>query len=217
MSLSESTRSISSVSVDSGSLRSYASSESSGSSTPAQDFRSSGRGGSGNIRRKSSVPQSPLEQDALEDAPEVPVSPAGRERPTISIGKAIVGRGGAGNVHFSWRDQVHEGLTQTASILAEHAATVAQYEQAVIQKRMEERDAGAVSSGRGGSGNITKLNLSLSKSKVKGSSLSTKSKLFRFSHSRSEGNLRRSPNPSYQSVSSDADSTLDGGGTPSHE
>lgn len=211
MSVPVATRSLSSLSLDTRSIHSYASSESSSSSTAGRtrQFRSSGRGGSGNIRRKSDASQNPSEPDA--SVPDTPVSPVGRE-PALPIKKAVsVGRGGAGNVHASWRDQVHEGLTQTASILSDHAASVAEYEKAVIRKRMEERRVAAISSGRGGSGNITKIQLPFLKPKTPSSS---KSKGFRFSRSRSDGNLR----PSHASFqSSETDSSIFEEGEPSND
>ncbi|TFK49548.1 hypothetical protein OE88DRAFT_351276 [Heliocybe sulcata] len=212
--MSVSTRSISSLSIDSRSIKSYASSSSgSSASNPAREFRSSGRGGSGNIRRKSdAVPDSPSE-DA---GPQTPVSPTGREclaPSSVSTNRKTVvgGRGGAGNVHSRWRGEISDGLTQTASILSDHAASVARYEQEVIRKRMEERRT--ISSGRGGAGNITQLHFPFAKSKSKPKFKdSSSSNPFRFSRIRSESNLRPSDastlTASTTTTTSDADSTL---------
>ncbi|TFK47678.1 hypothetical protein OE88DRAFT_1714503 [Heliocybe sulcata] len=135
------------------------------SQSRGRDFTSSGRGGAGNIRRQSAS----RDPERNPDLPEVPVGTTRGREPVPSYGartNVSVGRGGAGNILSPSRDAKTE---------QEEAA----YERELIRKRMEERQAHAVtlrlsshspfcstlthlprsrdayhSTGRGGAGNI---------------------------------------------------------------
>ncbi|KAH0838894.1 hypothetical protein J3R83DRAFT_7321 [Lanmaoa asiatica] len=144
--------------------------ESLSSSTAKRDsFLSSGRGGSGNIRRSYistttserspdlSVPQAPPRQrTSIVDKMRPSHRPARLELLTERQGAeqqqfTSSGRGGCGNIQPLTSDL--EAHPLTASILSQHSAVQAQYEQRV---RKVHAESNAVrSSGRGGSGNIS--------------------------------------------------------------
>ncbi|KAF9235717.1 hypothetical protein BU15DRAFT_64630 [Melanogaster broomeanus] len=116
------------------------------SSRPRRDsFLSSGRGGSGNIRRLS------ISLDSL--GADVIVI-CDRETPSNSNRFVSSGRGGAGNLRPPSLDLENHPLT--AAILSQHVAMQAQYE-----RHIRDYHAGSSvlvrSSGRGGSGNISDL------------------------------------------------------------
>ncbi|KAF7794022.1 hypothetical protein EIP86_005150 [Pleurotus ostreatoroseus] len=110
--------------------------------------KSTGRGGAGNIHASPSVgPDN-----------EIDYSPSrGREVDVDPDHAKSSGRGGLGNIRSRSRAHsasvVPEGFPQTASIVQEHTANTAAYEQRVIE---EASKPGAIhSSGRGGAGNIS--------------------------------------------------------------
>ncbi|KAJ8592585.1 hypothetical protein M405DRAFT_888485 [Rhizopogon salebrosus TDB-379] len=112
-------------------------------------FQSSGRGGIGNIRRSSiSSDTRPLESSEGSDAAR------GRE-PAVHPDRMhmfSVGRGGAGNIRSPSQD-VGKDHPQTVTILNEHAAVQAEYEQNIKKHHAESNPVH--SSGRGGLGNIS--------------------------------------------------------------
>lgn len=113
-------------------------------STTRDPFTSSGRGGSGNIRR-SSVGRSSEPSVDVSDVVSL------REKEGSSSRFVSVGRGGVGNIQPPSPDLADHPLT--AAILSEHRDTEDRYERQ-IRKRHEESKVVA-SSGRGGSGNIS--------------------------------------------------------------
>ncbi|KIJ14772.1 hypothetical protein PAXINDRAFT_169455 [Paxillus involutus ATCC 200175] len=117
------------------------------SSGPRRDsVLSSGRGGSGNIRRLDTTQNSPPTFDVNI------ISIRGREALSNSD-KFVVssGRGGSGNMRPPSPDRETHPLT--AAILSQHVATQAQYEMQIRKKHAELQTTR--SSGRGGSGNIS--------------------------------------------------------------
>lgn len=112
-------------------------------------FHSSGRGGIGNIRRSS------MSSDTRPfDNPEDSVANRGRE-PVVHPDRMhmfSVGRGGAGNIRSPSQD-VGQDHPQTVTILNEHAAVQAEYEQKIKKHHAESNPIH--SSGRGGIGNIS--------------------------------------------------------------
>lgn len=114
-------------------------------STTRDPFTSSGRGGSGNIRR-SSVGHSSEPPVDVSDVVSL------REKEGSSSRFVSVGRGGVGNIQPPSPDLADHPLT--AAILSEHRDTEDRYERQ-IRKRHEESKVVA-SSGRGGSGNISR-------------------------------------------------------------
>ncbi|KAI6113745.1 hypothetical protein EDD16DRAFT_1709376 [Pisolithus croceorrhizus] len=113
-------------------------------STAREPFTSSGRGGSGNIRR-TSVGRSSEPSVDVSDVVSL------REKEGSSSRFVSVGRGGSGNIQPPSPDLADHPLT--AAILSEHRDTEERYERQ-IRKRHEESKVVA-SSGRGGSGNIS--------------------------------------------------------------
>ncbi|KAI6028119.1 hypothetical protein EDC04DRAFT_3142851 [Pisolithus marmoratus] len=112
-------------------------------STVRDPFMSSGRGGSGNIRR-SSVGRSSLSSVDASDAVSL------RDKEGSSCRVVSVGRGGNGNIKLPSPDLADHTLA--ATILSEYRETEHRYEQQ-IRKHHEESKVVA-SSGRGGMGNI---------------------------------------------------------------
>ncbi|PIL27393.1 hypothetical protein GSI_10541 [Ganoderma sinense ZZ0214-1] len=115
---------------------------------------SSGRGGIGNIRRPSVEAASPPRGSGGE-----PLSPVrGREARVDPERAQSTGRGGMGNIRSGSRARnislIPENHPQTASLVSDHAASVAEYERAVLERSEEAANARARSSGRGGIGNI---------------------------------------------------------------
>ncbi|KAG1733346.1 uncharacterized protein EDB91DRAFT_640281 [Suillus paluster] len=110
-------------------------------------FHSSGRGGIGNIRR-SSISSDPRPTDSPDDF----ASTRGREQAVHPDRMFSVGRGGAGNIRTPSQD-VGKDHPQTVTILNEHAAVQAEYEQQVKKHHAESNPIH--SSGRGGIGNIS--------------------------------------------------------------
>ncbi|KAI0635037.1 hypothetical protein C8Q77DRAFT_671096 [Trametes polyzona] len=126
---------------------------------------SSGRGGIGNIHRPSVDTRSPSRPGAE------PMSPVRGREATVDPERAqTTGRGGMGNIRSGSRarsvSKVPENLTQTASLVSDQAANVAEYEKYVIQQSEEAARARARSSGRGGLGNIKSESKSRSRSRV---------------------------------------------------
>ncbi|KAI0689160.1 hypothetical protein BC835DRAFT_1418718 [Cytidiella melzeri] len=113
-----------------------------------ETFKSTGRGGVGNIRASPSTgPQGDTET----------LPPRGREVASKPNQTPSVGRGGVGNIRSHSRaraaSKVPEGFPQTQSLVSEQQANTAAYEQQVIE---EAALANVVhSSGRGGAGNIS--------------------------------------------------------------
>ncbi|KAH7884209.1 hypothetical protein F5I97DRAFT_1930421 [Phlebopus sp. FC_14] len=117
-------------------------------SSPIRDsFMSSGRGGSGNIRR-SFVPRDTRLTVDIDI-----VSIREREREGPSNPDRALGRGGSGNIRPPSPDLAT--LPLTAEILSQHAATQVQYEEQVRKLHAESRKL-VRSSGRGGAGNISR-------------------------------------------------------------
>ncbi|KAG2152775.1 hypothetical protein DEU56DRAFT_907952 [Suillus clintonianus] len=112
-----------------------------------ESFQSSGRGGIGNIRR-SSISSDPRPVDSSSDSD----SARGREQAVHPDRLFSVGRGGAGNMR-SPSQEVGADHPQTVTILNEHAAVQAEYEQQVKKHHAESNPIH--SSGRGGIGNIS--------------------------------------------------------------
>lgn len=110
-------------------------------------FHSSGRGGMGNIRR-SSISSDLRPVDGLDDSG----SSRGREQAVHPDRMFSVGRGGAGNMRAP-SQEVGKDYPQTVTILNEHAAVQAGYEQQVKKHHAESNPIH--SSGRGGLGNIS--------------------------------------------------------------
>lgn len=112
-------------------------------------FHSSGRGGIGNIRR-SSISSDPRPVDSPDDS----ASGRGREQAVHPDRMQMfsVGRGGAGNMRSPSQD-VGKDHPQTVTILNEHAAVQAEYEQQIKKHHAESNPIH--SSGRGGIGNIS--------------------------------------------------------------
>ncbi|KAI0360808.1 hypothetical protein OH77DRAFT_724802 [Trametes cingulata] len=148
---------------------------------------SSGRGGIGNMHRPSGDPASPAQ------APEEPISPVRGREATVDPERAkSTGRGGMGNIRSGSRARdaskavVPEAYPQTASLISDQAANIAEYERYVIEQNEEAARARAVrpllshslvdtiltlwvtqrSSGRGGLGNIKSDSKSRSRSRV---------------------------------------------------
>ncbi|KAI6153095.1 hypothetical protein BKA82DRAFT_1008262 [Pisolithus tinctorius] len=107
-------------------------------------FMSSGRGGSGNIRRPSVGRSSQPSMDAS-DAISL------REKEGSSSRFVSVGRGGSGNIQPPSPDLADHPLT--AAILSEHRETENRYEQQIRKHHAESKVV--ASSGRGGMGNIS--------------------------------------------------------------
>ncbi|TBU42334.1 hypothetical protein BD309DRAFT_866575 [Dichomitus squalens] len=131
-------------------------------------YQSSGRGGVGNIRRPSTDPASP-------PPPSEPLSPVrGRETHVDPERLKSTGRGGMGNIRSGSQARnasvVPENHPQTASLVSDQAASVAEYERSVVERNEDLMNARAVriyrSSGRGGLGNITGGSKSRSRSRV---------------------------------------------------
>ncbi|KAI0765106.1 hypothetical protein C8Q74DRAFT_1370960 [Fomes fomentarius] len=125
---------------------------------------SSGRGGIGNIRRPSLDAASPPR-----NAGEGVFPVRGREAtvdPERIAGKT--GRGGVGNIRSGSQARnaaaITENHPQTASLVSEHAASIAEYERIVIAEA--EQSPRARSSGRGGLGNIKPDSKSRSRSRA---------------------------------------------------
>ncbi|KAG2356652.1 hypothetical protein BDR07DRAFT_1363970 [Suillus spraguei] len=111
-------------------------------------FHSSGRGGAGNIQR-SSVSSDTRPFDSPDDFD----STRGRE-PLVHPDRVFsVGRGGAGNLRSPSREVRGDHHPQTVTILDEHAAVQADYEQQAKKHHAESNPIH--SSGRGGLGNIS--------------------------------------------------------------
>ncbi|KAG1733111.1 hypothetical protein EDB19DRAFT_1232200 [Suillus lakei] len=113
-----------------------------------ESFHSSGRGGIGNIRR-SSISSDPRPVDGPDSD-----SIRGREQVVHPDRMQMfsVGRGGAGNMR-SPSQEVGKDHPQTVTILNEHAAVQAEYEQQIKKHHAESNPIH--SSGRGGIGNIS--------------------------------------------------------------
>ncbi|KAG2029958.1 hypothetical protein BDR03DRAFT_1017703 [Suillus americanus] len=110
-------------------------------------FLSSGRGGMGNIRRSS------ISSDIRPvDGPDGSDSIRGREQAVNPDRLFSVGRGGAGNMRTPSLE-VGKNYPQTVTILNEHAAVQAGYEQQIKKHHAESNPIH--SSGRGGLGNIS--------------------------------------------------------------
>ncbi|KAF8837249.1 hypothetical protein BDN67DRAFT_973228 [Paxillus ammoniavirescens] len=106
---------------------------------------SSGRGGSGNIRRLGTA------QDSQPTFDVDIISIRGREAPSNSDKFVSSGRGGSGNMRPPSPDRETHPLT--AAILSQHVATQTLYEMHIRKKHAESKITR--SSGRGGSGNIS--------------------------------------------------------------
>ncbi|RPD65329.1 hypothetical protein L226DRAFT_245213 [Lentinus tigrinus ALCF2SS1-7] len=124
---------------------------------------SSGRGGIGNIRRPS------LDSASPSRPPAEPISPVrGREAAVDPDRARTTGRGGMGNIRSGSQARsasiIPENYPQTASLVSDHAASVAEYERSVVQQ--SEQNARARSSGRGGLGNIKSNSKSRSRSRA---------------------------------------------------
>ncbi|KAM5534744.1 hypothetical protein V8D89_011608 [Ganoderma adspersum] len=127
---------------------------------------SSGRGGIGNIRRPSLEAASPPRGAGGE-----PLSPVrGREARVDPDRAQSTGRGGMGNIRSGSQARnvavIPENHPQTASLVSDHAASVAEYERAVLERSEEAANARAHSSGRGGIGNIKSGDNSRSRSRA---------------------------------------------------
>ncbi|KAG1831458.1 hypothetical protein DFJ58DRAFT_736616 [Suillus subalutaceus] len=111
-----------------------------------ESLQSSGGDGIGNIR-SSSISSDPRPVDG-------PDSARGREQAVHPdrMHMFSVGRGGAGNMRSPSQDLVRDH-SQTVTILNEHAAVQAEYEQQVKKHHAESNSI--LSSGRGGLGNIS--------------------------------------------------------------
>jgi len=143
-------------------------------------FLSSGRGGSGNIRRS-------YVSATGEPSPDVPspceyVSGSTTDDKASSFfrienGKQLMssGRGGSGNIQPSTAvsPDLLEAHPQTAAILSSHSAKLTQYEHHIRQVHAESKVIR--SSGRGGSGNISHTR---QRSRSQGSSAAPKMRLF---------------------------------------
>ncbi|KAI0746620.1 hypothetical protein C8Q80DRAFT_1104668 [Daedaleopsis nitida] len=126
-------------------------------------LQSSGRGGIGNIR----MPSVDVPGDARPTSE--PISPVrGREASVDPDRAKTTGRGGMGNIRSGSQARsaaiVPENHPQTASIVSDHAASIAEYERGVIAQN--EQTARARSSGRGGLGNIKSPSKSRSRSRA---------------------------------------------------
>jgi len=99
-----------------------------------RDFVSTGRGGGGNFVRSESVSRTRREDDGDERGRELFV-------PTDKVTHA--GRGGQGNIRSPSRDANKEAADRA-------------YEEEILRQRREQRAGQPVSSGRGGSGNISR-------------------------------------------------------------
>ncbi|KAI0708123.1 hypothetical protein C8T65DRAFT_214603 [Cerioporus squamosus] len=124
---------------------------------------SSGRGGIGNIRRPSIDTASPSRPAAE------PLSPVRGREATVDPERArTTGRGGMGNIRSGSQARsaaiIPENHPQTASLVSDHAASIAEYERSVVQQ--SEQNARARSSGRGGLGNIQSNSKSRSRSRA---------------------------------------------------
>ncbi|KAI0777531.1 hypothetical protein BD413DRAFT_181579 [Trametes elegans] len=127
---------------------------------------SSGRGGIGNMHRPSVDTASPSRPVTGE-----PLSPVRGREATVDPERAkSTGRGGMGNIRSKSRarssSKVSEQYPQTASLVSDQAANVAEYEKYVLQQSEEAAKAGVRSSGRGGLGNIKSSSKSRSRSRV---------------------------------------------------
>ncbi|KAI8986828.1 hypothetical protein BD414DRAFT_44366 [Trametes punicea] len=125
---------------------------------------SSGRGGIGNIHRPADA-ASPIRTG---DEPLSPVR--GREATVDPERVKSTGRGGMGNIRSGSRtrsaSRVAENYPQTASLVSDQAANMAEYEKYVVQQSEEAAKSRARSSGRGGLGNIKSTEKSRSRSRV---------------------------------------------------
>ncbi|KAH9896738.1 hypothetical protein C8Q73DRAFT_642931 [Cubamyces lactineus] len=130
---------------------------------------SSGRGGIGNMHRPSVDTASPVRANAGE-----PLSPVrGREATVDPERVKSTGRGGMGNIRSGSRarsaSKVPENFPQTASLVSDQAANMAEYEkyrssgrgglgniksQSKSKSRSRSRVAQVLSTGRGGVGNL---------------------------------------------------------------
>ncbi|KAI0776421.1 hypothetical protein BC629DRAFT_645214 [Irpex lacteus] len=112
-------------------------------------FKSTGRGGAGNIRVS---PSTGPHADAENFSPV-----RGREIDSNHDKIQSVGRGGVGNIRSRSRSraasQIPDGFPQTQSLVSEHQANNAAYERQIIEDAT--RSAVVHSSGRGGAGNIS--------------------------------------------------------------
>ncbi|KAI0701608.1 hypothetical protein C8Q76DRAFT_234960 [Earliella scabrosa] len=124
---------------------------------------SSGRGGIGNIRRPSIDAASPSR--AAGEA----LSPVRGRETAVDPERRTTGRGGMGNIRSGSQTRtaavipVPENYPQTASLVSDHAASIAEYERNVIAQA--EQSPRALSSGRGGLGNIRSTSESRSRSR----------------------------------------------------
>ncbi|PCH39615.1 hypothetical protein WOLCODRAFT_141328 [Wolfiporia cocos MD-104 SS10] len=120
-----------------------------------RDFRSSGRGGIGNIRRASQDPSGPAPAANAAASRDVSIA-RGRERPAVEHERVrSTGRGGVGNIRSTSVARA-DAAPLAASELSGRAAAEAEYERAVRLAREEEMRAAKHSSGRGGAGNISR-------------------------------------------------------------
>ncbi|CDO77528.1 hypothetical protein BN946_scf184912.g27 [Trametes cinnabarina] len=133
--------------------------------SPAQ---SSGRGGIGNMHRPSDTASPTRPGDE-------PLSPVRGREATVDPERAkSTGRGGMGNIRSGSRARsasqipIPENHPQTASLVSDQAANIAEYEKYVVQQSEEAAKARAPqrSSGRGGLGNIRSKSKSRSRSRV---------------------------------------------------
>ncbi|OSD07883.1 hypothetical protein PYCCODRAFT_1358325 [Trametes coccinea BRFM310] len=128
--------------------------------------QSSGRGGIGNMHRPSVDTASPT------PPADEPLSPVRGREATVDPERAkSTGRGGMGNIRSGSRARsasqipVPENYPQTASLVSDQAANIAEYEKYVVQQSEEAAKARARSSGRGGLGNIKSTSKSKSRSR----------------------------------------------------
>lgn len=118
-----------------------------------REFRSSGRGGAGNIRPSSTSREY---SSARPNGPDDFSVTRGREpRPSVVAGQVVsTGRGGVGNIRSPSRDITIDGPARP--LRAENGSKQSEYEDALIRSSDEARTSGPHSSGRGGVGNITR-------------------------------------------------------------
>ncbi|GJE86724.1 hypothetical protein PsYK624_028050 [Phanerochaete sordida] len=118
-----------------------------------ETFKSTGRGGAGNIKAS---PSNPRDSEGSHSHSYSPMR--GREVSVDGDKAKSVGRGGVGNIRSQSRaraaSQVAEGHPHTASILSDNSANTAAYERTIIEEAGA-RASAIRSSGRGGVGNIS--------------------------------------------------------------
>ncbi|KAH9946466.1 hypothetical protein B0H21DRAFT_416527 [Amylocystis lapponica] len=118
-------------------------------------FKSSGRGGSGNIRRPSVDTPPAVDPAEIARGRDAPARKASTDAERLSTG-----RGGVGNIQSTSRargvSRAPEGSTLTASIVNQQESNLVEYERSVIRARQEAAKATKHSSGRGGQGNYTR-------------------------------------------------------------